>query len=58
MRCGLPEQHIDESSIAQAIDGIDGSCLVNDVGQYGRAIELHDDDEVQVGKYRLTFLQR
>ncbi len=22
------------------------------------AIELHDDDEVQVGKYRLTFLQR
>ena len=22
------------------------------------AVELHDDDEVQVGKYRLTFLQR
>ncbi len=22
------------------------------------SIELHDDDEVQVGKYRLTFLQR
>ena len=22
------------------------------------SIDLHDDDEVQVGKYRLTFLQR
>ena len=44
-----------------------GSFTIRDLGSLNgtfvnrhrvESVELHDDDEVQVGKYRLTFLQR